>query len=121
MDTVRVRRVDASTIAVRPYGSYLEESSCQHFRGEAYPMQLGYRVELGGITATVTELNSSGRPAVVTFRFASALDDPSLRWVAWDGERVVDFVPPAIGSEVVLGEDRAAWLRPDLETQAALR
>lgn len=50
-----------------------------------------------GMSAAVVEITPDGRPKRVRFRFDHALDDPSLRWVRWDGLGFVPVRPPAIG------------------------
>ena len=50
----------------------------------------------------VIELTDDGRPAGVQFRFAGRLEDRSWRWVQWEGNRYVPFVPPPVGGHVEL-------------------
>jgi hypothetical protein len=45
---------------------------------------------------------SHGRPTRAAFRFHRDLADPSLRFVAWDGDRIVRFALPAVGGSVRL-------------------
>ncbi|MFI5298198.1 MAG: hypothetical protein ACHREM_08885 [Polyangiales bacterium] len=54
------------------------------------------------MTALVQRATSEGVPTEVAFRIASSLDDPSLRWVQWNGESLVPFALPAPGVRVVV-------------------
>jgi len=64
----------------------------------------GYRVDLGDLTVEVTDLTADGRPAQVAVRFRSPLDDPSLRFVRWQGAGYRDWTPPAVGETADLPE-----------------
>jgi hypothetical protein len=72
------------------------------WRGPDEPMHAGQTVELSGMTVEVVEVTESGEPLEVIFRFALALEDPSLRWVHWRDGLYVPFVLPAIGETVTL-------------------
>ena len=65
-------------------------------------MSLGQRVELTGMTVTVTALTEDGRPAEAAFRFSVPLEDTSLRWLNWKDDMFQPFAPPAVGETVVL-------------------
>jgi hypothetical protein len=94
---VVVRRPDPRTLSIRPGDGYLASAADRLARGLHRPMEIGERVELTGMTATVTALTKDGRPAVVSFRFDVPLEDPSLRWLYWDGDDFAQFAPPEVG------------------------
>jgi hypothetical protein len=98
---VIVSRVDAHTLALQPVGGYLGDPFSQLVRSSAHPFAPGERVELAGLTLTVVAVHE-GRPFVVQARFDVPLEDPSLRWATWQGDRFVDFVPPPIGGRAAL-------------------
>lgn len=113
-------RPDATTLVVRPQGGFLpprgfceeEEAlpaiSMAYFlrdldllvRSDRNPMKLGETVELTAATIEVTALTEDNRPAEVTFRFRTPLEDPSLRWFQLDERRYVPFTLPAVGETV---------------------
>ena len=117
--------IDAYTVVVRPEHGYLIPPGTtgapenpgslppvhlaygyQHgdafFRSDAFPMTLGQRVELTGMSAEVIALTDDGRPSEARIRFTRPLEDPSLEWLQWDWEKsaYVPFVLPAIGETV---------------------
>jgi hypothetical protein len=121
---IHLMRLDARSIAVRVEGGLLQTPgtwnvegeppsppihpsySGQHFaqlmRRADDPMRAGDTLALTGTTVEVREVTADGRPVEVRFTFAEPLDSPSLRWLAWDHGRFVDFALPAIGATVKL-------------------
>jgi hypothetical protein len=97
-------RQDARTLVVEPDGGYLSQTWSRVVRGDGFPMRSGQRVDLPRLLAEVKTLTPDGRPAAVAFRFATDLEDPSLRWLRWDPGRkaYVSFAPPAIGEKARL-------------------
>jgi len=98
---VIVSRPDAHTLLLQPVGGYLGDPFSQLVRSAAHPFTPGERVELDGLVLTVVAVHQ-GRPYVVEARFAVPLEDASLRWAAWQGDRFVPFVPPPIGGRTAL-------------------
>jgi len=98
---VVVSRPDTHTLVLQPVGGYLADPFSQLVRSAAHPFADGERVELDGLVLTVVRVHE-GRPFVVEARFAVPLEDPSLRWVAWQRDRFVDFVPPPVGGRAAL-------------------
>lgn len=103
-DAVQLRRTDPHTLVLRPDKGYLWWPFDEGFRSKEYPMTLGERVELSGLTVEVTALTDDGRPAEATFHFAVPLEDASLRWLQWDADHraYVPFTPPPVGQTVRL-------------------
>jgi len=102
MQPVEVSRPDETTLVARPAAGYLASKMDRLVRRDDRLLPVGARVEIPGMTATVLEVDARGRPAVVAFRFDVPLEDPSLRWLAWRVGRYEPFVPPAVGTTVVL-------------------
>jgi hypothetical protein len=96
VDTLHVRRPDIHTLVVRPKGGFLGLPFDNVFRGPGDPMAVGDRVVLTGMTVEIMQLTADGRPAEASFRFASPLEDSTLRWLRWAGQGYVRFVPPAV-------------------------
>jgi hypothetical protein len=72
------------------------------FRGSGYPLAVGQRVDLAGLSVEVLSLTEDGRPLAVRATFNQPLDDESLLWLAWDWgvSRYVPFELPAPGMSV---------------------
>ncbi|MDX1997075.1 MAG: hypothetical protein SF066_05095 [Thermoanaerobaculia bacterium] len=67
------------------------------FRGPRQPFRVGEEVTVPGMTVTIDAVDDRGVPQRATYRFTVPLEDPSLRWVAWQGGRFVAITPPAAG------------------------
>jgi hypothetical protein len=66
------------------------------------PFTVGRVIALPFMTVTIIEMTGDDRPAAVQFRFAAALDDPSLQWVYWESGDFYEFRPPAVGVAVTI-------------------
>src|SRR5262249_23762637 len=115
-------RLDARALTVRSEGGLLrppglwtpEGQPCsldlihesqyfsQYTRGVDDPMRVGDTLALTGLTIGVRQVTAEGRPVEILFTFDEPLESPTLRWIAWDGRRYVDFAIPAIGETVRL-------------------
>lgn len=120
--TARVKRIDDRTLVVRVRGGYLPPHGgwrgCGRppvfsvvyatqfldrlVRGDKNPLRLGETIKLNVVTIEIRELTEDGRPAAVTFRFRTVLEDPSLRWLRATEDGYVPFQPPAVGETVEL-------------------
>lgn len=100
---VDVFRPDEKTLVVRPAAGFLTWKGDRLFRSDNRPLLPGQQVHLTGMTATITAISpDTQRPVEVSFRFATALEDPSLRWLAYEQCRFVPFIPPAVGESMTL-------------------
>lgn len=103
--SVRIRREDERTVLLTPARGYASFVFDDVFRDPDQPLQVGETVVLPGTTFEVLEPGGA-QPKSFRCRFDVPLEDPSLRWIAWDGEdggRFLAFSPPRIGEEVVVG------------------
>jgi hypothetical protein len=118
---IEVERADASTLIVRPEGGFLLRPGTgppghplpaitplrfwqtidAMYRGadEPFPPQPIMR---NGIRIEILQLTGDARPAAVSFRFPSPLEDPHWRWVRWHQGGFAEFQPPPIGQSVRL-------------------
>ena len=71
-------------------------------RSPRRPLRVGDVVQIQGFSAHITALMPDGRPAEALIRFATPLEDPSLRWFCWSGAGYGSFRLPAVGERVVL-------------------
>jgi hypothetical protein len=97
---LRVRRLDARSLSVRPATGYLRHSAQLMLRSAERRLPLGHVVRLEAATLEVTALTADGRPAEIRVRFPLELEDPALVLMNWCGDRYVRFAPPR-ESEVV--------------------
>lgn len=94
---VELVRVDDHTLRIDvPAGLYGGQLGGL-FRGPGQPFRAGEEVTVPGMAVTIDAVDSRGVPQRASYRFAVPLDDPSLRWVAWQGGRFVAIAPPAAG------------------------
>lgn len=99
---LRVRRIDERTLELRPERGWGSVPIERVFANIAEMPQAGARLRLSGMEIGVEEATSDGRPARVQFRFAMALEDPSLLFLAWHEARPVPWQPPKVGEEQTL-------------------
>ncbi len=107
---LELTRVDERTLTVRDPAGFFGHDVSMLFRPEGSPMPEGTRVATPNVTVDV-QAARDGVPTQVAFRFAVPLEDPSLRWVAWDGETLVPFPLPAIGARAVVAAHTHPLLR----------
>jgi len=97
-----VRRLDASTLSLRPAGGFLESPFDRVFRGLDHPLLVGDEVQLNRMSVMIMRRAADGRPSEAVFRFGVSLEDSSLSWLQWQGDRFVPFQPPLVGDSVIL-------------------
>ena len=96
---MEITRSGDHTLTIRPEGGYLSNAAQALCRSPSIPFTRGQVIERSFMTVTIDELTDDHRPAVVTFQFSVPLEDPSLRWFAWERGKLVPFEPPAIGMQ----------------------
>jgi hypothetical protein len=99
---VTIARPDVRTLVIRAKNGYLATPADQLCRTPEYPLALGEKIELTGLTIEVTALTDDNRPAEARFRFAVPLEDASLRWLGFRDGQFVTFQPPAVGEQIDL-------------------
>lgn len=104
-----VHRPDEHSLVIGIDGGYINWSFERLFRDARFPMKVGDRVVLTGMTATVTAVTADGRPAEAEFRFDVPLEDASLRWLWWRDGEFAPFTPPAVGEQIELPPIVLRW------------
>jgi hypothetical protein len=116
-----IQRTDACTLVVRPDGGFLLRPGSgppgrqlprlspligwqiidwiYRDADEPFPSHPFMR---DGIRLEVLEQTDDTRPAAVSFRFPSPLEDPRWRWLRWQEGAFVAFQPPPVGESVRL-------------------
>jgi len=81
--SLRVARIDASSLRVERSDGFLSTPLERHYRGRVDSLKLGEQVQLGTMTATVESLTRDGRPRAVSFRFTEPLESNSFVFLFW--------------------------------------
>jgi hypothetical protein len=105
-----IKRTDNRTLEVEPETGYLILVD-KLFRNESRPLHVGEKIHVARMTATILTVTADGRPQKVEFRFETALEDSSLRWLRFQAGEFLPWNPPAIGETVILTSDwnRKLW------------
>lgn len=108
LQTLDVSRRDATTLVLRDEVGWIASPAAALLRSPDLPFERGQTFERGTeergrCTVVVEELTEDGRPLQVSFDFGVPLEDPSLRWLVWTAEGLVDFAVPAVGERVEVG------------------
>ncbi len=106
---IRATRRDDHALELVFEGGLLVDPLSQLFRGPGHPMRVGERVALDGLAVEVTATTDDGRPSAARFVFERRLDDPHVRWLAWERDCLKPWRPPAAGETVTIVPARAPW------------
>jgi hypothetical protein len=94
---VELVREDATTLRVRRPGGFLQNRSERMFRSPHAPLVAGQHITLPGMRVDILG------PDEARMHFAVPLEDASLVWMRWQGDRgYVPATPPAIGTTLAL-------------------
>ena len=96
------RRVDETTVIVRPSRGFLSWKFEELFRDPSHALRVGAVIALTGVTVEITALTDDGRPAEAVFRFDESLDSPSLCWLCFEHGAFRECSPPAVGETLTL-------------------
>jgi hypothetical protein len=100
---LRVSRLDAKTLRVRPEQGLLDNGFLQMVRGLSRPFHPGDEVVLSNLRVRVRDVTADGRPAEVDFEFPVPLEDSTLLWKrVKSGAALIPWTPPAVGESQVL-------------------
>ena len=97
-----ITRADASTLIVRGATGFIHNDLDGLCRDPRDPMPVGTRVALTGVTVEVLATTADAGPSAAAFHFDRPLEDAAVRWMRWEGERLVPFALPAVGETVDL-------------------
>jgi hypothetical protein len=96
---IQLTRVGDTTIELRPTEGFLA-SPIEQWIDRGY--EVGHTVEVTGMRVTVNELTEDGRPALARFEFDVPLENPSLRWIQWNGREVEPVILPPVGQSITI-------------------
>jgi hypothetical protein len=90
-------RIDANTLELHIDAGWSRVPVERITRSIERPWEVGDPVSLPRFTAKIMAITEDGRPRTVHFIFDSPLEDPSLRWFAYEGLHLVEWSPPHAG------------------------
>jgi hypothetical protein len=96
-----VVRVGPSTLEISPRGRWFESFQERVFRSRRAVMPAGTRVRTAEFEAEVVE-ERDGIPVRVRFTFDRSLDDPKLRFLCFQEQRLSTVAMPPVGERLVL-------------------
>jgi hypothetical protein len=99
---LRLRRVDESTLLIRPSEGFLSSFTQMMLRSPERPIALGQQIVLSDVTVEVSALTADGRPSEILVRFAVPLEHPSLQWLKWGKHEYVPFRVPRVGETLIV-------------------
>jgi hypothetical protein len=65
-------------------------------------MYIGDRIDLDGMTVTVSDIDSAGLPKTMVFAFPVPLESPSIVWLEILGKELSPWSPPRVGETISL-------------------
>lgn len=99
-DPIIVTREDPQTLRIAMEPGYFVEPTSAVVRVTTDAWRTGDAVVLPGTRITVLGVDERGAPLELRCQFDVPLEDPSLRWVSWNGRALVPFEPPRLGESV---------------------
>ena len=100
---VRVARVDEAVLLVEPVEGLFPDPFSRYHRSKERPFQIGDVVDLGDLRVEVLGVDpDGGGPSSIRYDFVEPLEADRYLWMVWNGYRYEEWVPPAVGDEVVL-------------------
>lgn len=113
---ITLSRLDDRTLRVELDRGLFSGALGLLFHDPRYALTAGSRTELDGFEVEIVAVAEDGSPSVISYRFATSLEDPSLRWVSWEKGGFVPFAPPAVGRSLSLPPpigpfDELGWSR----------
>jgi hypothetical protein len=108
-EQVTVARPDDRTLELTYAGGILTHPFLELYRDRRIPMARGETVRLQGLDIKVVDVTEDGRLACAEFVFDTSVSASSFRFLAWEVDRFVPFVPPLIGKKKALGPARLKW------------
>jgi len=95
--TLEVTRVGPRSLQIHFPDGFFPTAFSRYVRSPNERFSAGQHFELPGLSITVEALDPQGDPAEVLYEFPVPLEDPSLRWMSWQGGAYVPWTPLAVG------------------------
>jgi hypothetical protein len=99
---MEITRSDARTLRVHLDDALFNVPMTRYYRAPELRFAVGDRVALPGLSIEVLDVDAAGDPDTLRFRFDVALEDASLRWLAWHDGAWIPWRPPGIGESTTL-------------------
>jgi hypothetical protein len=97
-----VERTDAYTLRLQPREGFLLDPVSKLLWSEHRPFHVGEQIVQADMTVTVLQVTPDHRPSAIEARFTRPLEASDYVWVDWRGTHSSPFVPPAVGTKVLL-------------------
>lgn len=104
---VEFTRADERTLEIRMEGGQFKVWTHALVRKSTDRWDVGRMVKRSDCTIRVLEATEEGEPVTISVEFDVPLDDPSLRWVAWEGGGYLPFELPGLGENRVWDIDES--------------
>ncbi|HUA36257.1 MAG TPA: hypothetical protein VMA09_21800 [Candidatus Binataceae bacterium] len=95
--TLEVTRVGPRSLEVNFVGGFFPTAFSRYVRSPNDRFSAGQHFEVPGLSVVVETLDAQGDPERVLYQFPVPLEDPSLRWMAWQDGAYVPWTPPVVG------------------------
>ncbi len=94
--TVSFKRLDMYRLQVEVQNGI----PIQMERGRENPLCIGDRIDLDGMTVTVSDIDSAGLPRTMVFEFPVPLESPSIVWLQILEKELSPWSPPRVGETI---------------------
>lgn len=121
LTTTTLLRIDERTVRIEPDGgflllpgtrgnsnappfslTYIPQTMDSVYRHPGLRFSPGEVISYAGLAVTIAAVDDAGRAMAVDVRFPEAADDPTNRWVRYEGNRYVPVTLPPVGGAMVL-------------------
>ncbi|HEX4334882.1 MAG TPA: hypothetical protein VH062_03150 [Polyangiaceae bacterium] len=104
LDPITVVRTSDNELTVTAPHSFVAPGMNRVYRGLSRPLHPGDGLQLTRMRYVVQKVDTDGMPTVVTFTFATSLDDTdAVVLKRWNGALFLPFVVPPVGGGAVVG------------------
>ncbi len=97
---LEIGRTDERTVTVRAPGGFYRMGTELVTRSGGMPV--GTQITLSDVTIEITHVEADGVPDEAAFRFARSADDEAFLWRRWEGTRLLEARPPAVGETIAI-------------------
>lgn len=105
----RLTRTSENRLEIEVLGGNMLDTEFERlFRSARFPLKVGERVELDGMTVSVLEVHATG-PSKIALEFDRRLEDPGLWFLVWKDGHLRKMELPGVGESVVLPRERGLF------------
>lgn len=104
-----LERPDEKNLVFHAETGLFSDGFTRTMRGPGYPITPGFKAHVPGIDVEVRETTPDGHPTVFACAFDIPLEDPSLRFIIWQGKGYVPFTLPNVGETCTVPPTSWFW------------